>query len=353
MSTRLALVVAALCCTIPATAVSGAIYHCTRADGKTYATNRPCPMGERSAVAMKTRDRPGETEGVERLKLSPSSRGQYWIETRINEVLKVTFLIDTGASQVLIPQDVLDKLTGMNTVDQGDHLPPRNATLADGSVKKFPALRLRTITLGERRIENVMAGVGGEKAVPLLGTSVLDRLGPWRIDQERGELVLGESARESPATTPPPTPTGKSGGGKTMHECKNMQTEINNRRKQMDDLLQTHKDDSARMEARLQTLREKERQLMETRKNINSGTALAVKYWNNEVDQLTRDQEETMTQLDRHKKTAAERKEQATNQNKTLQTLAGDFNKFCAGVLYQDYSGAWKEFPVYQSHDLR
>ena len=66
-----------------------------------------------------------------------------------------------------------------------DSLRQRRFTLADGSGLQQRIVRLRSIRIGERTMENVMASVSPARSRALLGQSFLRRLSSWKIDNVR------------------------------------------------------------------------------------------------------------------------------------------------------------------------
>ena len=61
-------------------------------------------------------------------------------------------------------------------------------TLADGSGLQQRIVRLRSIRIGERTMENVMASVSPPRSRALLGQSFLRRLSSWKIDNVRNSI---------------------------------------------------------------------------------------------------------------------------------------------------------------------
>ena len=121
-------------------------------------------------------------------------------------------MIDTGATDVSIPGDVVLTLVRTGTVAATDFTGQRTYVLADGS--KLPSLQftLRQLRVGNEVIRNVAANVAPVTSrYPLLGQSFLSRLPPWSIDYRRHVLVLNapfnEPARPAhPVAVPSPAP---------------------------------------------------------------------------------------------------------------------------------------------------
>ncbi|MBF0611855.1 MAG: hypothetical protein G8345_05765 [Magnetococcales bacterium] len=310
------------------------IYQCIRADGKKYATNFPCPDKEGKVTVMKSPRAPAGEEKIPLL--AEGRRGQYWIEVTINDNLTQKFLIDTGANQLLIPQSVVDKLTASNALSKSDYMQPTTATMADGTSKTFPVIRLNSIRLGNRYLKNITALVGQNYAMPLLGTSALDRLGNWSIDKEAGELVIESSSKDM----------DKSHNG-TITYCQNLLSSLESRREEVSSLKEDNQSDAKELQKKIDQLKEREKLLKQERKEITSHTPHQVTAWNQKVSAFNKDQKDLQEEINQFNKRQEKRKTQSSSHLNEGKEQIKIFNQKCAGLPYQDYQGAWKEFPTF------
>ena len=108
----------------------------------------------------------------------------------INGVIELHFTLDSGASDVSIPADVVKTLSRTGTLKESDFLGKRNYVLADGSIVPSETFRIRTLKVGDRVIENVIGSVADVKGSLLLGQSFLSKLNSWSIDNSRQVLIL-------------------------------------------------------------------------------------------------------------------------------------------------------------------
>jgi aspartyl protease family protein len=74
------------------------------------------------------------------------------------------------------------------TLTEADFLGQRRFILADGSGLQQRVLRLKTLQIGDRTMENVLAAVGAPRSRPLLGQSFLRRLNWWKIDNVKNAI---------------------------------------------------------------------------------------------------------------------------------------------------------------------
>src|SRR2546426_6115000 len=133
------------------------------------------------------------------------SGGVYELPVEVNGVITLNFILDTGASEVNIPADVALTLYRTGTIRDADFLPGQTYTLADGSLLKSARFVLRSLKIGQRRIDNVAASVGDVSGPLLLGQSFLEELGAWGIDGQKQVLVLGSAMNTLSQKTPAPS----------------------------------------------------------------------------------------------------------------------------------------------------
>jgi hypothetical protein len=106
--------------------------------------------------------------------------------------MTIPFIIDSGASDVSIPADVMLTLVRTETLKDSDFIGSQTYKLADGSTT--PSLRfiIRKLKIGNQTIENVTAQISDIKGLPLLGQSFLSKFQSWTLDNSRRVLVLNQ-----------------------------------------------------------------------------------------------------------------------------------------------------------------
>jgi predicted aspartyl protease len=111
----------------------------------------------------------------------------------INKAITLNFVIDSGASDVSIPADVVLTLVRSGTVLRSDFIGTKTYRLADGSTVPSTTFRIRSLTVGNNVvIENVTGSIAPVRGDLLLGQSFLTRFKSWSIDNAKQALVLGQ-----------------------------------------------------------------------------------------------------------------------------------------------------------------
>lgn len=118
--------------------------------------------------------------------------GVYTVPVRINDVLTLDFVIDSGASEVQVPADVAMTLLRTGTITQDDFLPGETYRLADGSKTKSSRFNIKELKVGDYTVKQVAAGITDVEGMLLLGQSFLSKVPSWSQDNKRGVLVIGD-----------------------------------------------------------------------------------------------------------------------------------------------------------------
>lgn len=116
----------------------------------------------------------------------------YWVPVRINGVTTAKFLVDSGASVVVLPSDLVETLTKSGAIAPSDLLGKDTYVTADGRKHKGTRLMLRELNVGGHTVTNVMASVAPAKAEPLLGQTFLAKFKSWTLDNRRHVLIISE-----------------------------------------------------------------------------------------------------------------------------------------------------------------
>jgi len=108
----------------------------------------------------------------------------------VNDALTLSFFVDSGASDVSIPEDVVTNLMRTGTLRETDFLGEKTYVLADGSRRPSRTFCISSMKIGDRVVENVVGHVNTVAGPLLLGQSFLRRFSSWSIDNDKNVLIL-------------------------------------------------------------------------------------------------------------------------------------------------------------------
>src|SRR3954469_5634203 len=108
--------------------------------------------------------------------------GVYTLPVRINDTVTVPFILDSGAAEVVITDDILSVLRRAGTISQSDFIGTGKYTLAGGTTVSSERYILHKMNVGNRIIIEVVANVVSAKGDPLLGQTFLRKLPAWTLD---------------------------------------------------------------------------------------------------------------------------------------------------------------------------
>jgi predicted aspartyl protease len=128
-------------------------------------------------------------ENGDRVKMVESG-GIYQVPVVINDALKLDFIVDSGATDVSIPADVVLTLIRTRTIEEGDFVGTEKYSLADGSTASSRVFIIRSLKVGERTVTNVRGSITDLNGPLLLGQSFLSKFKSWSQDNMSHELVL-------------------------------------------------------------------------------------------------------------------------------------------------------------------
>ena len=143
-------------------------------------------------------DEPSQSTGTISVHLKSAGEDVYSVPVLINNLITLDFLIDSGASEVCIPADVLLTLVRAGAIRKEDFLGSKTYTLADGSTVPSPRFRIRSLQVGNVVLKNVTASISSFMGTMLLGENFLKRFRSWSLDNSSHTLIL-HTRGESPA----------------------------------------------------------------------------------------------------------------------------------------------------------
>lgn len=125
------------------------------------------------------------------IKLTKNQYGLFEIPVILNEVLKIKFIFDSGASEVSVSPDVALTLLRTGTITENDWLPDQTYIFADGSKAKSKRFVIRQIIIGNQKLSDIEASISNSIEAPMLiGQSVMNKLGSVTIDYDKQLLII-------------------------------------------------------------------------------------------------------------------------------------------------------------------
>lgn len=125
------------------------------------------------------------------IQMIKSAGGTFDIPVELNGVLKISFIFDSGASDVSISPDVALTLIKTGTITDTDFIGKQHYRFANGATATSEVFILHEIKIGDYKIKNVRASISNSINAPmLLGQSVLQRLGKFTIDNTNHTLTI-------------------------------------------------------------------------------------------------------------------------------------------------------------------
>lgn len=127
--------------------------------------------------------------GKNMVKMSEAN-GVYKIPVEINGS-NMNFIFDTGASIISISATEALFLYKQGTLSEDDFLGQVDFQDATGAISQGTIIRLRSVKIGNKTLENVEASVVHNAVAPLLfGQSALAKFGKVSIDYKRNEITF-------------------------------------------------------------------------------------------------------------------------------------------------------------------
>ncbi|MFK7895868.1 MAG: TIGR02281 family clan AA aspartic protease [Myxococcota bacterium] len=154
----------------------------TRPAIQTYEPTPPAAVPKRTRGRKSASGRKGGSGETYRIRVAKTGSSMY-VQVRLNDNVTAPFIIDTGASDVLLPLSVANELgVDLEGARTGVY------STANGLVKQS-LITLDSVNLGGARAENVPASVSPTMSIGLLGLSFFNHF-DYQFDPARGIVTL-------------------------------------------------------------------------------------------------------------------------------------------------------------------
>jgi regulator of sirC expression with transglutaminase-like and TPR domain len=136
--------------------------------------NRQPPLGSDNApsVSVPAKQPPSERASVilgQTVVPMVPEGGTFLVPVRINDQITLNFVIDSGASDVSVPADVVMTLLRAGTITNSDFLGTQEYRMANGKTVPSQQFVIRSLKVGDRTLENVTGSVAPVEGALLLG----------------------------------------------------------------------------------------------------------------------------------------------------------------------------------------
>ena len=129
-------------------------------------------------------------EGLRQIVAVEPHAGAFAVPVVLNEVLTAKFIVDSGAADVSITEDLVAPLMKSGTLTGADLLGTKTYMLADGTMKQGKVYRMASIRIGGMVMHDVTVRVEEAGGSLLLGQSFLRRLNSWSMDNARQVMII-------------------------------------------------------------------------------------------------------------------------------------------------------------------
>ncbi len=119
------------------------------------------------------------------------SGGVFNVSATINSQINLNLIVDSGASDVILPDYIGKTLFATGSISKNDVLGTQKYEIADGSIVHGTVINLKSIKIGNKTIYNVRASImKNQNSSFLLGQSALQKLGKWKINSKTNQLEI-------------------------------------------------------------------------------------------------------------------------------------------------------------------
>ena len=116
--------------------------------------------------------------------------GVYAVPLQLNNHVVLYGIVDSGASDISIPADILKAMKDDKILSENDFIDEKTYVMADGSKVAAKRYRIKSVKVGDKELQDVTVSSTSKNGVILLGQSFLGRFKSWSIDNQDHALIL-------------------------------------------------------------------------------------------------------------------------------------------------------------------
>ncbi len=120
-----------------------------------------------------------------------SLNGMHYVKIKVGSVVYF-WLLDTGASDMLITKDLEQKLLDENFLSLNNYLGTGKYEMANGETDTCRKYKIENIQIGHSSIANMIIAVSDKAKRVIAGKSILNKFSNWMIDNKENILVVSK-----------------------------------------------------------------------------------------------------------------------------------------------------------------
>ncbi len=317
---------------------AGEVYRWQDANGTWHFSDRRPP-----GTPVRAQRTESASERRESIPLARSGRGKsYLVQATINDVMKLRFIVDTGAGTLLLPVERYQALKNMGALSEADEMGSSIYSFADGNKARHRNIRLKSLKVGSRTLHDVQAAVGNPNTEPLMGISILERLGSWRIDDANSRLIL--EPRHAAARNEAQSRAQSSAAASICrYKQINLETDIRN----LKELAAFQKRAWTDIKTETDEVQSASDKIAEMRKMRGGRGDMGRRKWNEMIRTHNQRVQEVNAAVTTYNRYSEQRSHRFNILLKQYKERVEIFNKECPTLLYKEPAGSWKMFPEY------
>lgn len=120
-----------------------------------------------------------------------SLNGMHYIKLKVGSVIYF-WLLDTGASDMLITKEVEQKLKDEKILSANNYLGIGKYEMANGEMDTCRKYKIENIFIGKYSVGNLVVAVSDKAHRVIAGKSILNKFSNWMIDNKQNTLLLNK-----------------------------------------------------------------------------------------------------------------------------------------------------------------
>jgi predicted aspartyl protease len=114
-----------------------------------------------------------------------------YVKIKIGSMIQV-WLLDTGASDLLIGTELESALKKENIINESNYLGTGEYELANGMIDTCRRYKVNNVQIGDFIIDNVLLAVTEKGKRIIVGKALLNKFRKWSLNNEENKLVLSK-----------------------------------------------------------------------------------------------------------------------------------------------------------------